>query len=69
MPLGDGTKAAALTIRTTSTTVTIMLAGEELATWVQVLAALLAQVSGSGAGLARPSAADISALSRNGRRS
>ena len=67
--VGNGVNAGVLTIRTPTTTVMIMLAAEELASWAQLITGLAAQVSGAGTALARPSPADISALSRNGRRS
>lgn len=71
--LGNGTRAGALTVRTATTTVTVMLAASELATWAQVITGLASLVSGQpaagAAGLARPTAADVAVISRDGRRS
>jgi len=60
---GNGTKVGVLTIRTPTTTLTVMLAGPELGRWAQAISGLADQVSGTGPGLALPSPADISAVS------
>lgn len=63
---GSG-KVAIVTIRTASTTLSVIMSAEELRTWSDILSRLAASMPG-GSGIVVPSAAETVALARgNGR--
>ena len=60
-------RMAVVTIRTASTTLSVVLSAEELGKWAQILSGMHASMNGAISGIVLPTAADVSRLERGNR--